>query len=93
MSNVDVDIYFSQFKEFFKQNPKELKNLIGSAKPDDFFKEVYDMVNKNYENGEELVLSKKQIIEIVLKINQTIPEEKVSMQIFQNTKFGEICLN
>jgi len=93
MSNVDVEIYFSQFKDFFKENPGELKNLIGSGSPEDFFNEVYDMVNKNYENGDELQLTKKQIIEIVLKINQMSPDEKVSVNIFQNTKFGEICLN
>ena len=93
MSNVDVEIYFSQFKEFFKENPSELKNLIGEGKSEDFFNEVYDTVNRKYENGEELELTKKQIIEIVLKINQMGPDEKVPTQIFQNTKFGEICLN
>lgn len=93
MSNVDVEIYFSQFKDFFKENPAELKNLIGSGSPEDFFNEVYDMVNKNYENGDELQLTKKQIIEIVIKINQMSSGKKVSVNIFQNTKFGEICLN
>lgn len=93
MANVDVEIYFSKFKEFFKENPNELKNLIGVGKPEDFFNEVYDTVNKNYERGEELELTKKQIIEIVLKINQMGPDEKISPQIFQNTKFGKIYLN
>lgn len=93
MSNVDVEIYFSQFKEFFKENPSELKNLIGSGKPEDFFNEVYATVSRNYESGEELELTKKQIIEIVLKINQMGPHEKIPPQIFQNTKFGKIYLN
>ena len=93
MSNVDVEIYFSQFKEFFKENPSELKNLIGSGNAEDFFNEVYVTVSRNYENGEELELTKKQIIEIVLKINQMGPDENAPMQIFQNTRFGEICLN
>lgn len=93
MSNVDVEIYFSQFKEFFKENPSELKNLIGEGKPEDFFNEVYATVSRNYENGEELELTKKQIIEIVLKINQMGADDEVPTQIFQNTKFGEICLN
>jgi len=93
MSNIDIEIYFSQFKEFFKENPRELENLIGTGNPDDFFSEVYNTVNKNYENGDELELTKKQIIEIVIKINQMSPDEEVHKQIFQNTKFGEICLN
>ena len=28
MPNVDIEIYFSQFKTFFVENPKELKKLI-----------------------------------------------------------------
>ena len=31
MSNVDIEIYFSQFKTFFLENPTELIKLIGKA--------------------------------------------------------------
>lgn len=93
MSNIDVEVYFSQFKEFFKSNPDELTKIIGNGSAEDFFNEVYTVVHQNYENGEEIELTRNQIIEIVLKINMMAPDEKEPMQIFQNTKFGEICLN
>ena len=48
----------------------------------------------NYENGDEVSLTQKQIINIVIKLkspNKEI-EDKV-YNIFQNTNFGKICLN
>ena len=41
MSSVDIDIYFSNFKTFFKDNPDELNKLIGNASDIVFFDEVY----------------------------------------------------
>ena len=37
MSDVDVQIYLSQIKTFFKENPKELYSLIGDSPIDKFF--------------------------------------------------------
>lgn len=95
MSDIDIQIYFSQFKTFFSENPKELRNLIGSASDEDFFKEVYSVILDNHQKGEPLELTQKQIIGIVLKLNhisKEMGEEKV-MSIFQKTDFGVICLN
>lgn len=95
MQNVDIEIYFSKFKTFFKENPKELFNLIGKGSPDEFFNEVYSKILENDEKGEELELTQKQIIDIVLKINKMgyEKEEQVPNSIFFKTKFGDICLN
>lgn len=95
MSNIDVEIYFSQFKTFFVENPKELRKLIGKASDNDFFNEVYNTISNNHDNGDEIVLTQKQIIEIVLKINDTKPKEVNDTidSIFQKTNFGLICLN
>ena len=35
--SVDVEIYISQFKTFFQENPDDVANLIGKADPDQFF--------------------------------------------------------
>ena len=50
----------------------------------------------NYENGDEVSLTHKQIIDIVIKLKKTITEIEVSEKvdnIFQKTGFGQICLN
>jgi hypothetical protein len=95
MQNVDIEIYFSQFKTFFRENPRELENLIGKGSPEEFFTEVYYKILENNEKGEDLELTQKQIIDVVLKINQMgyEKEEQVPMSVFTKTKFGKICLN
>lgn len=99
MTNVDIDIYFSNFKTFFKENPQELNNLIGNASDTDFFNAVYEKINENFKEGDELELTHKQIIAIVLDINKTInpPKKEIvyndNTHLFQKTEFGLICLN
>lgn len=95
MNNVDIEIYFSQFKTFFKENPRELENLIGKGSADEFYNEVYKKITENSKNGEELELTQRQIIDVVLKINQMgyKKEDEIPLEIFQQTEFGLICLN
>ena len=47
--NVDVQIYLSNFKLFFNNNPNDLINLIGDGDKDKFFELVQESVIKNYE--------------------------------------------
>jgi hypothetical protein len=95
MQNVDIEIYFSQFKTFFRENPRELENLIGKGSPEEFFTEVYNKILENNEKGDNLELTQRQIIDVVLKINQMgyEKEKQVPMSVFTETKFGQICLN
>lgn len=98
MSNIDIDIYFSQFKTFFKDNPKELLNLIGKGDPDEFFEEVFKTITENSNKGLPIALSDKQIIEIVVKINNTKIKEEYSsdtknLTIFIKTSYGSFSLN
>lgn len=92
--DVDVQIYVSNFKRFFLENPTELAGLIGQANQDDFFNEVERVAFKNYEKGQDVELTQKQIIGIILKLNHIQPEdnEKVLEPIFQ-TSWGDIFLN
>lgn len=95
--NLDVEIYVSQFKTFFKENPIEFVNLIGKGDPEKFFIEVGLQSEKNLENGEEIELTKKQLINIVLKINNMGPQESREIEkgvnIFMDHPMGKICLN
>lgn len=95
MQNVDVQIYFSQFKTFFNENPRELENLIGKGSPEEFYSEVYKKIMENFNKGDELELTQRQIIDVVLKINQMgyKEEEQIPKEVFQKTEFGLICLN
>jgi hypothetical protein len=95
MSNVDIEIYFSQFKTFFLENPTELIKLIGNASERDFFNEVYSTIHDNHDSGDELQLTHKQIMDIVIKLNKIreVDNSYSDSQIFQKTKFGMFCLN
>ena len=95
MSNVDIEIYFSQFKTFFLENPTELIKLIGKASERDFFNEVYNTIHHNHNSGDELQLTHKQIMDIVIKLNKIIEVDNSysDSKIFQKTEFGLICLN
>lgn len=69
MDNVDVQIYLSQIKTFFKENPNELLNLIGSAKPEDFYKGVEKIAEMNFNKGEDVQLTQKQMVNLIVKLN------------------------
>ena len=59
--DVDVQIYISNLKQFFKNNPNDLMVLIGDANHDKFFELVEKKVLENQKNGDGLELTKKQI--------------------------------
>lgn len=96
MNMIEVELYLNQFKGFFDKNPNDLIDLIGDILKNDFYHEVKNQSIVNYENGDEVSLTHKQIIDIVIKLKKTITEIEVSEKvdnIFQKTSFGQICLN
>jgi hypothetical protein len=90
--NVDVQIYLSNFKSFFNNNPNDLINLIGDGDKDKFFELVQESVVENYEKGEDLELTKKQLIDIMLILTKDRAEEKVEKFILKGP-YGDIILN
>jgi len=96
MYNVDVEIYLSQFISFFEKNPDELTLLIGEVNQDDFFNKVKEQSYINLDSGEDVSLTKKQILEILVELRKheiTKPKIDEIKAIFLKTDFGEICLN
>jgi hypothetical protein len=89
MKNVEVDIYISQVMKFFKTFPQELRLLIGDLDENNFFNEIKNMAINNYKNGNDVSLTRKQMIDIVVKMNKKVHIEDG----FMITNFGEICLN
>lgn len=105
MSNVDVEIYVSQLINFFENNPNDLIDLIGDVQKDEFYQKVREKCEENVNKGEDIVLTKDQIIDIVIELkipeleNKLKPKKvKVDMiieidKLFKKTKYGLIGLN
>jgi len=93
MKNVDIEIYISNLIAFFEKNPNDLLTLIGDLQKDEFYKKLRDQSEKNLEDGKDIVLSKEQIINIVVDLK--IPDMKYNKldKVIQKTKFGNIILN
>lgn len=91
--NIDIEIYMKNFVSFFENNPNDLMELIGNELKDDFFKEVRKQCYSNVEKGEDIVLTQKQLIEIVVKLKKTTPKDVLKNGVFQQTNFGLISLN
>lgn len=92
--NVEVEIYMTNITKFFKNNPKDLLSLIPQDKENIFFEKIREKVVDNVENGQDVTLTKKQLLDICLEINK--PQKQVSEvidSIYQETKFGRIYLN
>jgi len=93
MSSVDIDIYISQVIGFFNKNPEELRLLIGDLDKDYFFTKIKEAAQDNYENGEDVSLTRSQMIDIVVKMHKEIKSQKVVNVQFMETPYGDICLN
>lgn len=92
--NVDLEIYLNNFIKFFKKNPKDLLNLIPKEKEEVFYSKIRERASLNIEEGLNVVLTQKQIIDICVELNRKKEfEEPLDERIFQTTPFGIICLN
>ena len=96
MSNVDVELYISQVIKFFENHPEDLFNLIGDLDKEIFYSKIKEIATKNFEENGDMVLSKQQMIDIVVVMYNEKKKtlEKVNFEkIFEDSKFGKICLN
>lgn len=79
--------------KFFKQNQKDLLNLVPKDKEEEFYVKIREVAFENIENGKEVSLTQKQLIEICKELNQKKIEPIEIPASFFKTKFGLICLN
>ena len=95
MNNVDIEIYLSQIKTFFNENPEQLLKLLGQANAEDFFKGVKKIALENAVKGEDIQLTNNQMIQLVVDLNK--PKQKVQttevLVPYINHRFGKIYLN
>lgn len=96
MKNVDVEIYINQFINFFDNNPNDLLQLIGDVLKEDFYEKVKEKSYENLERGEDVSLTQKQLISIVVELkksqNQEIDLDSIN-SVFVQTPFGLFSLN
>lgn len=96
MKNIDVEIYVSQLISFFENNPNDLMNLIGDSVKENFFNKVREQCYKNAEDGDEVSLTQKQIIDIVVELKMEEVEGGKTLiihNVFEQNKVGIFCLN
>lgn len=95
MKNIDVEIYLNQLINFFEKNPNDLLDLIGDSLKEDFYKKVEETCYKNIDSGDEVSLTQKQIIDIVVELKKESFEkiEPKVIGVFQKTKYGKFSLN
>ena len=92
--SVDVEIYMNNIIKFFRENPKDLLNLVGKEKEEEFYQEIKKVAILNSDKSEEVSLTQKQLIEICVKLNgKEYKDNKKIDKTFIETNYGRICLN
>lgn len=92
--NLEVEIYLKNIIKFFKDNPKDLLNLIPKEIEQNFYDKIKIAAQKNTEEGMDAALTKKQLLDICVVLNKEYNSQvKGDDIIFQETKYGHICLN
>lgn len=93
MSNLDVEIYMTNFKKYFENNPDQLTQLVGNIEKERFFDGVRKIVEENStQEDKALEPTRKQLIGLLLDLNGvTTNIEKVLP--FMEHHMGLICLN
>ena len=79
--------------KFFKQNPRDLLNLVPQEREEDFYVRIRQVASENAENGKEVSLTQKQLVDVCREVNQKNYESVEVPVGFMKTKFGPICLN
>lgn len=91
--SVEVEIYMSNIIKFFKDNPDELYKLIPQNKKEEFFTKIRKTATDNLEKGDEVTLTKNQIIEICKEMNSNSHLFSRSEGVIVYTPYGEYSLN
>jgi hypothetical protein len=96
--NVDIEIYISQLITFFENNPGDFMGLVGEVQKEEFFQKLKEKSIDNHNKGEDFILTKQQIIDVVVELKAPELNQKLSYAnkvegFIQKSKFGDIILN
>ncbi len=95
-NNIDAEIYLNTLIGFFEKNPNDLIDLIGEMKKEVFYDKIKEKVYENADKGEEIQLTQKQLIDIVVGMYDKAVKkgEKIEVQVpVVKTNYGIIWLN
>lgn len=93
MKNIDIEIYISNLISFFENNPNDLISLIGDFQKNEFYEKLKQQSEKNFDEGKDIILSREQIVNIVVELKIPDIKNKNIDKIIHKTKFGDIILN
>lgn len=91
--SVDVEIYMSNIINFFRKNEKDLLNLVPKTMEEKFYQKIREVPNTNFEKGNEVFLTQKQMIEICAELNGKPIVNKKIKALMVKTNFGFYSLN
>jgi hypothetical protein len=96
--NVDAEIYLKQLFGFFDTNPDSLRSLIGDLSKEKFYGKIKSSIYDKVKNNEDIVLSKKQMIDIIKNLwdeeNGVPKKETLEMiETFFRSDYGIFSLN
>lgn len=95
-NNIDAEIYLNNLIGFFEKNPNDLIDLIGEMRKETFYKKLKEKVYENADKGEEIQLTQKQLIDIVVGMYDDAQKkgQKIEVQVpVIKTNYGIIWLN
>lgn len=95
-NNIDAEIYLNNLIGFFEKNPNDLIDLIGEMRKETFYKKLKEKVYENADMGEEIQLTQKQLIDIVVGMYDDAEKkgQKIEVQVpVIKTNYGIIWLN
>ena len=90
--SVDIEIYMSNIQKFFKDNPKDLMNLVPKEKENDFYVMIREVAEQNFEKNGEAGLTRNQLLDICKELNTPKEQPKTSKVIIM-TPYGGYSLN
>lgn len=90
--SVEVEIYLSNLIKFFKQNPKDLLNLVPKEREEEFYSMIRQTAFENVKVGKDAALTQSQLIDICREINIINIKIKYDFPHILS-KLGPICLN
>jgi hypothetical protein len=92
--SVDVEIYMNNILKFFRENPKDLLNLVPKSFEEKFYLKIREVAKTNFEKNGEAGLTQKQLLNICRELNQArLQSHSEPNSIIVMTPFGGYSLN
>ncbi len=89
----EVLIYVRTVKTYIQSNEDANQYFLSGLNPDDFYKQIENVSEKNFEKNGDPMLTKDQFENIRMTLKIKSEENKNEKIFFDLNGFGKICLN